>query len=1361
MKLTKTKNVKGAIFYRDINEGKLCLENAMEKKTDNTEDVINEKLLITSLVGRIIKTEDKNKLKKQKNETNKDRLTDFLTKLIEEDNHDLPILTLPEKINGKIRHIRDNFSSYGKNLTLHEKNTTEDNKKLVDLLEKHYLKNKNIDKELEKWHTELNERIKYKQDRLIKSIHNNKIALLNKSDSAEKNSKQLWLQFLVLNDMDYILNDYENNLYNYKVLYKKLNDIANKNSKPEKFRILGKKIYDAVKEYNKKCKITKYDKNIKNYFKFCLDMIKKYYNENNEIYKDDENLKAHLSFYLNVEKKYNPKWYKDNKDNKDDKDLKICLHFYLNFYLNEVQAYYRHYFIGTFVQHQKTISPKNNKRLQKLLGHAEAGKKSYPAEWVRHHIINKINAMLIQNGKLLCYKEQGEKSGAISPNGFKATSDKLSSIQIEESFKKQIFLAITWAINRLNYFFKYGSNNDDNLSNINGANKSDTDIILEFNEGKSLRYYYKNKQKTFFINLHDSQDDQKIFREKLCATFSMNKNDFPELTDLLDILDAAKNSISYLRNNLFHPKEKDLFSDKRITEQKKTLTEREKAVIDKINNLLQQDINRIKLCFEKQLRSSSIAEVYRADLLKEVFSKCNLQFKLYPRRYEFVPSFKAMYKRGANLTEEQEAKEKTERKKKTKDIKKNNWLKNKPAFTKNDSAAIKVHLKKWQAYRNLLQLIYQYSFLPALSGQQALPEVLSLLEKASNDIIKRNNPASENNSKHGPEYNSKQTYSAYNEIHAFNGIDFAKYMADLQREQSLKASEQHDEAGKQDKKNYYVRFVQDLFAEAFNSYLDKYLVKQKHELQQALQTETSLFSKDVVDDTLYKIFNEEQKLKRASDLDPNKAINIFFYPFLKLLERRELSKLQQQIIRYRTSVGNSNTENAAQQAEQLENLLALLIFTFPDQTKIDETYDTMMQKHFNIFLDRDRTDYKGVFVQNDNKTAIKQKSMLALMRTGALPLYKEMFKGEGKTINRDYYKISQSDYDKYKEWIGMGESKDTNTDHGICPIEEQQIRLAKLHEKLCKKSKSTDRVQTYIGEYRECLKKITKYNNLRRKLTFDLLYGIYIIHTDILSRLISFTTDWERDMHFLLRGLLALQEKNDTSLLMINSIDEIDYIFNYNSKPNTSTFTKEFIDAIEAFKEKKNMKKRKLTLTSKFTILVTLEKENDGILNKLLMDNCSCQLKDIINVRNSLAHLNHMTQRFIDTGNGRVYQNNLINIMSRLTKLLNYDLKRKNAVTRVIKEILQKHHVLLRLTKKNNCYTEIELESEQINHLKNLKLSKQDKITCPVRDSIFLQCIARLLTFSYNDNESANSKHWEIKTTDKKSIASLAHAPHK
>lgn len=1300
MKLTKTKNAKEAIFYRDTNSGKLCIENVMEKKTDNTEEVINEKLLITSLVGRIIKTEDKNKLKKQENETNKDKLTDFLTKFIEEKNDNsftLPELTLPEKINGKIIHIRDNFSSYGKNLTLHEKSTSEDNKKLVDLLEEHYKTKKNIYEELGKWHTELRERIKCKHDRLIKSIHNNKIALLNKSDSAEKNSKQDWLQFLVLNDMDYMLGHYET-LYNYESLYKILSELVNnekstdKNGKRKNFRLPSKKIYKAVKKYNQKC-------------------------------------------------------YENHKDNKN-----------FTFYLNEVQAYYRHYFIGAFVQHKKAISQENNKGLQNLLGNKE---KNYPAKWVRHHIINKINAMLIQNGKLLCYKEQGEKSGAISPNGFKATSDKLSSIQIEESFKKQIFLAITWAINRLNYFFKYGSNNDDNLSNINGANKSDTDIILEFNEGKSLRYYYKNKQKTFFINLHDSQDDQKIFREKLCATFSMNKNDFPKLTDLLDILDAAKNSISYLRNNLFHPKEKDLFSDKRITKQKKTLTEKEKAVIDKINNLLQQDINRIKLCFEEQLRSSSIAEVYRADLLKEVFSKCNLQFKLYPRRYEFVPSFKAMYKRGANLTEEQEAKEKTERKKKTKDIKKNNWLKNKPAFTKNDSAAIKVHLKKWQAYRNLLQLIYQYSFLPALSGQQALPEVLSLLEKASNDIIKRNNPASENNSKHGPEYNSKQTYSAYNEIHPFNGIDFAKYMADLQREQSLKASEQHDEAGKQDKKNYYVRFVQDLFAEAFNSYLDKYLVKQKHELQQALQTETSLFSKDVVDDTLYKIFNEEQKLKRASDLDPNKAINIFFYPFLKLLERRELSKLQQQIIRYRTSVGNSNTENAAQQAEQLENLLALLIFTFPDQTKIDETYDTMMQKHFNIFLDEYCTDYKGVFVQNDNKTAIKQKSMLALMRTGALPLYKEMFKGEGKTTNRDYYKISQSDYNKYKKWIDKGESKDTNTDHGICPIEEQQIRLAKLHEKLCKKSKSTDRVQTYIGEYRECLKKITKYNNLRRKLTFDLLYGIYIIHTDILSRLISFTTDWERDMHFLLRGLLALQEKNDTSLLMINSIDEIDYIFNYNSKPNTSTFTKEFIDAIEAFKEKKNIKKQKLTLTSKFTILVTLEKENDGILNKLLMDNCSCQLKDIINVRNSLAHLNHMTQRFIDTGNGRVYQNNLINIMSRLTKLLNYDLKRKNAVTRVIKEILQKHHVLLRLTKKNNCYTEIELESEQINHLKNLKLSKQDKITCPVRDSIFLQCIARLLTFSYNDNESANSKHWEIKTTDKKSIASLAHAPHK
>lgn len=1195
MKLTKTKNVKGAIFYRDTNEGKLCLENAMEKKTDDTEEIINENFLITSLVGRIIKTEDKNKLKRTDKDKYKDRLTKSLTKLIEEDNHDLLILTLTEKNNGKIRHIRDNFSSYGKNLTLHEKNTTEDNQKLVDLLEKYCRDKKNINKELEKWHTELNERIKYKQDRLIKSIHNNKIALLNKSDSAEKNSKQDWLQFLVLNDMDYMLGHYET-LYNYESLYKILSKLVNnekstdKNGKRENFQLPSRKIYKAVKEYNQKC-------------------------------------------------------YENHKDNKN-----------FTFYLNEVQAYYRHYFVGAFVQHKKAIFQENNKGLQNLLGNKE---KNYPAEWVRHHIINKINAMLIQNGKLLCYKEQEEKSGAISPNGFEATSDKLSSIQIEESFKKQMFLAITWAINRLNYFFKYGSNSD----NIFADKNSGDDILLAFDKKNSLRDYYENGNykegpiKDFLQKLHFCPDERRVFYEKLCMTFPVNNDAFPEsadLYDILDILDIAKSNIYYLRNNLFHPKEKNLFSDKRIIEQKITLTDEEKTVINK----LQQNIDCINDCFKEQLRSSSIAEVYRADLLKEVFSKCNLHFKLYPRRYEFVPSFKAMYKRGANISGE------------------NGWLKNKTVVTGEG-------LKKWQAYRNLLQLIYQYSFLPAL------PKVQSLLKTACDAIIARNRKI--------------YKYGSYNAMPKYKGADFAKYMADLQREQSLKASEQHDEAGKQDKKNYYVRFVQDIFAKAFTSYLYKYLGKQKHELQQALQTETSSFPKNVVDDTLYKIFNEEPKLKMDSNLNPNKAINIFFYPFLKLLERRELSRLQQQIIRYRISVGNSNTENAAQQAEQLENLLALLIFTFPDQINMHETYDTIMQKHFTKFFNGNCADYKDLYWQSDNKTAIKQKSMLALMRSGALPLYEHMFE--------KIYKINQYDYNKYNEQSGLGKTKDTNTP----PIEEWQNRLAELHEILCDKDVAAiEDKDKKISKYKEILQDITKYNDLRRRLTFDSLYDIHIIHTDILNRLVSFTTDWERDMHFLLLGLFALQEKNNKSLLTINSASEIDSIFIYKDKSTTP---------------------------SKFKNLI--KKEMGGILNKLLMINSTEQLKEIIDVRNSIAHLNHMTQPFKNGGP----QKSIIEIMNGLTKLLNYDLKRKNAVTRVIKELLQKHHVLLNLTKKCNNYSikvdkygKKEIKSEQIIHLKNLKLRKQDKISIPARDDIFLNCVARLLTFSYN-NKGANDKH--------------------
>jgi hypothetical protein len=268
-----------------------------------------------------------------------------------------------------------------------------------------------------------------------------------------------------------------------------------------------------------------------------------------------------------------------------------------------------------------------------------------------------------------------------------------------------------------------------------------------------------------------------------------------------------------------------------------------------------------------------------------------------------------------------------------------------------------------------------------------------------------------------------------------------------------------------------------------------------------------------------------------------------------------------------------------------------------------------------------------------------------------------------------------------------------------------------------------------LRDYEKKLTFVNEYSGLRRKITFDLLYEIHLIHVDILGRLASFATDWERDMHFLLLGLYNLEKQNKIEkLLSFKNKDEVDSIFKYT--PEKSMVVK--------FKAALNIDINKKTL------------------EWLCSYNCKESLGNVINVRNALAHLNHMTQISYKSKNDKYkckYQKSIIDLLARVSKLLNYDLKRKNSVTRVLKELLKKYHINLSLYQKSDYEYELytkedckcnhkrpSIESENIVHLKDVKIGGSKKgITIPAKDELFVKCIEKLLNFSYNETEDKKS----------------------
>ncbi|WP_196604557.1 type VI-A CRISPR-associated RNA-guided ribonuclease Cas13a [Pectinatus haikarae] len=1244
MKLTRTKNSSNAVFYRDTQKGGLYISNNFAE--DKTENIIKKLPFEASLTTRILSNPNKRKSYDQsKNNTTKFDLSNFINKLIKLGNVSLPA------IKGNTFDPSKYLSLYGCNLTIEK-----DGETLGNLLKRHYEKNEDITEDLKIWHCALQERIAYKQKKLKESIKNNNIPFTAETDNkgAIQGLRVQWLYYFIKKDgIDFdCLKKYEE-LYEYEKLYANLCIILN------------------------------------NYYKNNL-------NADNVSIKSPQKLGEII--YRNV-KEYHKNLYTKLKENLSANDLQD-----FNFYLDEIQEYFRHY----FGSNKAKISLNKKYKVENLIDKNIQG--SYRYIWIKTHLVNKINALLIQNGKLSYY---------LDDKNLNPTSNDLSDIQIKEAFKKQFILSITWAITRLNYFFDYGSNNSDLLgkNEASTGTKIEGDILQEFNKNCTLKDIYENIQKNtitdftdityikYFLNglIENRNNNKTILQEKLCTSFPLNaENDIQniDIGKLLDILDAAKDSIEYLRNNIIHYKKDCLY----------TLIQSNEIVnrnyFSQIKTLFTIDKSHINDYFKAQFRSSLIANIFPLKILKQLFINNRLTFHIYAPKYTLMPSFRNIYKRGVNLCSMDKN-----------NIRKLSWY-NTPDLIDNDI------YKKWQAYKNLLQLIYEHSFLPAIknekNGEALVTNFINETITMSEKVLKYN--------ENTPGISQQNKYSRYSSMNKYRwGQSLANYMAELQRLQSTKESNKHDDINNSPKlkklqlrgknnndKNYYIDFVQDIFVRAFDNYLETRLGSNvKNELQ-------SIFNKDFIlpkgnesEDTLNELFNKQNPiLYMQNDLSitnyEDKKLCLLFYPFLRMLEKRELANLQHQVIRYRCSLDKRDKNKLSKekcdeyrQSEKLEQLIAMLIFTFPDHINEDKCYEDMVNRHFSRFIGGNIKDYIDLYYQNDYKTPIQQKSMLALMRSGALPLYSDMFRINGKPI----YEITKQNYDKYKEDCLLG------TDL-ISPIEQVQETLRKLHDTLCKLGpKNTNNLKT-INEYRNSLALQSKYINLRRKVTFDLLYEIHIVHVEILSRLASFAIDWERDMYFLLYGLNNFGIKRGEKILDLNK-DNIDSIYNYEG--------------------------------SKIPIFIKTLKENGrNILSQFYWCNSSKKLTKndflvILRPRNALAHFNHMTQM----KQGNENQPSIIELLPLSSKLLHYDLKRKNSITRVLKEVLKKHHITISLKKCDLKNTELEkynsdeyklisVKSDSINYLKNLNKS----IPIQAKDDIFIDCIEKLLTFSYSDSQN-------------------------
>ena len=478
-----------------------------------------------------------------------------------------------------------------------------------------------------------------------------------------------------------------------------------------------------------------------------------------------------------------------------------------------------------------------------------------------------------------------------------------------------------------------------------------------------------------------------------------------------------------------------------------------------------------------------------------------------------------------------------------------------------------------------------------------------------------------------------------------------KYLANIQSLYMINAGNQDEE-----EKDTYIDFIQKIFLKGFMTYLANNGRLSLMYIGNDEQINTSLAGKKQEFDKFLKKYEQNnnieipheinefvREIKLGKILKYTESLNMF-YLILKLLNHKELTNLKGSLEKYQSA----NKEETFSDELELINLLNL------DNNRVTEDFEL-------------EADEIGKFLDfNGNK--IKDKKELKKFDTKKI-----YFDGENIIKHRAFYNIKKygmlnllekiADKAKYK--ISLKELKEYSNKKN--EIEKNYTMQQNLHRKYARPKKDEKFNDEDYKEYEKAIGNIQKYTHLKNKVEFNELNLLQGLLLKILHRLVGYTSIWERDLRFRLKGEFPENQY-------------IEEIFNFDNSKNVKYKSGQIVEKyINFYKElyKDNVEKRSIY--------------SDKKVKKLKQEK-----KDLY-IRNYIAHFNYIPHAEIS----------LLEVLENLRKLLSYDRKLKNAVMKSVMNILKEYGFVAKFKigadKKIGIQT---LESEKIVHLKNLKKKK-------------------------------------------------------
>ena len=478
-----------------------------------------------------------------------------------------------------------------------------------------------------------------------------------------------------------------------------------------------------------------------------------------------------------------------------------------------------------------------------------------------------------------------------------------------------------------------------------------------------------------------------------------------------------------------------------------------------------------------------------------------------------------------------------------------------------------------------------------------------------------------------------------------------EYLANIQSLYMINAGNQDEE-----EKDTYIDFIQKIFLKGFMTYLANNGRLSLIYIGSDEETSTSLAEKKQEFDKFLKKYEQNNNIKIPYEINEflreiklgnilkyTERLNMF-YLILKLLNHKELTNLKGSLEKYQSA----NKEETFSDELELINLLNL------DNNRVTEDFELEVNE-IGKFLDfngnkiKDRKELKKFDINKiyfDGENIIKHRAFYNIKKYGMLNLLE-------KIADKAGYKISIEELKKY--------SNKKNE------IEKNHKMQENLHRKYARPRKDEKFTDEDYESYKQAIKNIEEYTHLKNKVEFNELNLLQGLLLRILHRLVGYTSIWERDLRFRLKGEFPENQY-------------IEEIFNFENKKNVKYKSGQIVEKyIKFYKELHQNDEVKINKYSSANIKVLKQEKKD------------------LYIRNYIAHFNYIPHAEVS----------LLEVLENLRKLLSYDRKLKNAIMKSVVDILKEYGFVatfkIGADKKIGIQT---LESEKIVHLKNLKKKK-------------------------------------------------------